>query len=55
MSLFEQLDFKRMIGVTLAILGREFHFSKNHIINISVKLFGITPMAYLQRRRLQRC
>lgn len=40
--------------ITLTMLCHEFHFSKNHIINIFRKSYGITPMAYLQRQRLQK-
>lgn len=40
--------------VTLDTLCREFHFSKNHIINLFEKNYGMTPIAYLQEQRLQR-
>lgn len=41
--------------ITLSILCNEFHFSKNHIINIFKKAYGMTPIAYLQKQRLQQC
>lgn len=40
--------------ITLETLCREFHFSKNHIINLFRKNYGMTPIAYLQEQRLQR-
>ena len=40
--------------ITLATLCREFHFSKNHVINIFKAAYGITPITYLQKCRLQK-
>lgn len=40
--------------ITLEILCEKFHFSKNHIINIFKKAYGMTPIAYLQKQRLQK-
>lgn len=40
--------------ITLPMLCKEFHFSKNHIINISKKSYGMTPISYLQKIRLQK-
>ena len=41
--------------ITLPVLCREFHFSKNHIINIFKRAYGMTPIAYLQNQRLRQC
>ena len=38
--------------ITLSMLCKEFHFSKNHIINIFKRAYGITPTAYIQKQRL---
>ncbi len=40
--------------ITLDALCKEFHFSKNHIINIFKKTYGITPITYLQQQRLRK-
>lgn len=40
--------------ITLDTLCRAFHFSKNHIINLFRKHYGVTPIAYLQEQRLRR-
>lgn len=40
--------------VTLEMLCREFHFSRNHIIHLFREAFGMTPIAYAQHRRLQK-
>lgn len=40
--------------LTLEMLCEEFHFSKNHIINIFKKTWGITPIVYINTLRLQR-
>lgn len=39
--------------ITLDVLSCEFHFSKNHIINLFRNAYGMTPIAYLQTQRLQ--
>ncbi len=40
--------------ITLDMLCEEFHFSKNHIINLFRKEFGKTPVAYMNHLRLQK-
>lgn len=40
--------------ITLPLLCQKFHFSKNHIINIFQKSYGMTPIAYFQLQRLQK-
>lgn len=41
-------------GVGLWELEKEFHFSKNHIINLFKKAYGMTPIAYANLKRLER-
>ena len=41
-------------SITLDMLCEEFHFSKNHIINVFKKEFGMTPITYMNHLRLQR-
>ena len=41
-------------NITLEALCEKFHFSKNHIINIFKKEFGITPNAYAMQLKLSR-
>lgn len=38
--------------ITLEMLCEEFHFSKNHIINLFKREFSLTPVAYINRVRL---
>lgn len=38
--------------ITLEMLSREFHFSKNHIINIFKEEYNTTPLAYINDYRL---
>lgn len=40
--------------ITLPLLCDKFHFSKNHIINIFKKVYGVTPITYVQLQRLQK-
>lgn len=40
--------------ITLDELCREFHFSKNHIIHLFRKEYGMTPVAYINRLRLRK-
>ena len=40
--------------ITLEQLCRQFHFSKNHIINTFKKEFGMTPIPYMNELRLQK-
>lgn len=40
--------------ITLEMLCNEFHFSKNHIINIFKRAFDMTPIAYINHIRLQK-
>ena len=39
--------------VTIEELCDKFHFSKNHIINVFKKSYGMTPIAYMNRLRLR--
>lgn len=39
--------------LSLEMLCREFHFSRNHVINLFKKAFGMTPIAYINSVRLQ--
>lgn len=38
--------------ITIEQLCENFHFSKNHIINIFKKAYGLTPIAYMNHLRL---
>ena len=40
--------------ITLDMMCREFHFTKNHIVNLFKASFGTTPIAYAQHIRLQK-
>lgn len=40
-------------SISLELLCEEFHFSKNHIINLFRRTFGTTPIPYLNQLRLQ--
>ena len=40
--------------ISLEKICKEFHFSKNHIINIFKKEFGITPIQYINDLKLKR-
>nr|MBQ5811169.1 helix-turn-helix transcriptional regulator [Clostridia bacterium] len=40
--------------ITLEKICNEFHFSKNHVINIFKKEFGLTPVKYINNLKLQR-
>ena len=40
--------------ISLERLCEEFHFSKNHIISIFKKEFGLSPIAYTNRLRLEK-
>lgn len=39
--------------ITLEELCRQFHFSKNHIINLFKKDYGVTPIIYANQIRLE--
>ncbi len=39
--------------ISIERLCKEFHFSKNHIINTFKKAFGMTPIAYMNHLRLK--
>lgn len=41
-------------SISIDMLCKRFSFSKNHIINIFKKSFGLTPIAYLNSVRLNR-
>lgn len=41
-------------AISLDLLCQEFHFSKNHIINTFRQTYGMTPIAYANRLRLQK-
>lgn len=40
--------------LSLERLGAEFHFSKNHLINLFKRAFGVTPTQYWNRLKLQK-
>lgn len=40
-------------GISLEDISERFNFSKNHIINIFKKEFGITPFAYINNLRIK--
>ena len=41
-------------AITLYMISEEFSFSKNHIINIFKKEFGVTPIEYINKLRIQK-
>ena len=41
-------------GITLDGLSEEFHFSKNHIINIFSREYGMTPFEYINSLRIKK-
>ncbi len=41
-------------NISLERLSEEFHFSKNHIINLFRQVYGTTPTEYLNTLRLQK-
>ena len=41
-------------AITLDMISEEFSFSKNHIINIFKKEFGVTPVKYIQDLKIKR-
>ena len=46
---------KRYLGkITLDTIAEEFHFSKNHIINIFKDEYGETPFEYINRLRIRK-
>jgi len=40
--------------VTLSQIATEFHYSKNHIINLFKKKYGMTPYDYLTKKRIEK-
>ena len=50
----DYLSREYMQDISLDKICDEFHFSKNHIINIFIKEFGITPIKHINNTRLQR-
>ena len=40
--------------VSLAELSAEFNYSKNHIINLFKKEYGMTPYDYLTKKRIEK-
>lgn len=40
-------------GIRLEALEREFHFSRNHIIHLFKKTYGMTPIAYANLQKLK--
>ena len=41
-------------AITLEMLCQKFHFSKNHIINVFRKTYGMTPVAYANYLRIKK-
>ena len=39
---------------SLEALCKEFHFSKNHILNLFKKSYGLSPIAYANHKKLER-
>ena len=44
----------KMIEISLKKICDKFHFSKNHIINVFKKEFGVTPLAYINDLKIRR-
>lgn len=50
----EFIGNENLSKISLEKICKEFHFSKNHIINIFKKEFGVTPIKYINDLRLKR-
>ena len=50
----EYIKQNYLMPITIDMLCKEFHFSKNHIINLFKRSYNITPLAYVNSLRLQR-
>jgi len=48
----DYIDSEFQNGVTLLDICQKFNFSKNHVINIFKKEYGITPVKYINRKKL---
>lgn len=47
------IDQNYSADISLKRLSEEFHFSKNHIINLFRKEYGLTPIEYIKNVRLR--
>lgn len=50
----EYISNRYLRGITLDKIAEEFHFSKNHIINIFKREYGITPFEYVNNLRVKK-
>ncbi len=50
----EFISRRYLRGVTLDDISEEFHFSKNHIINIFKSEYGMTPFDYINNLRIKK-
>lgn len=50
----KHIEDNYITGVSLPELCEEFHFSKNHIIKLLKRAYGMTPIEYLNAFRLQK-
>ena len=48
------IDNANINEISLEKICKEFNFSKNHIINIFKKEFGVTPIKYINNLKIQR-
>lgn len=53
-QVLEFININLCDDINLNTLESEFHFSKNYLIHCFVKSYGITPMKYLQQKRLEK-
>lgn len=53
-SIADYIEENHNAEITLEMLSNKFFFSKNHIINIFKKNFGVTPVAYINNAKLKR-
>lgn len=48
------IEAELLNGISLEMICQKFNFSKNHIINIFKKEYGITPVKYINEIKLKR-
>ncbi|MEE1043476.1 MAG: AraC family transcriptional regulator, partial [Clostridia bacterium] len=53
-KIVEYISKENLSEISLEKICNEFHFSKNHIINIFKKEFNVTPIKYINDLKLRR-
>ena len=49
------IELNYLDNITLTKISKEFSFSKNHIINIFKKEYGLTPFEYMNLFKIKKC